>query len=515
MPDSSHALCWQLQLESSAALATVLGDTLSLEACPQAPSSFELYDTFDQSLRKAGLSLQRGEGRYTLVCASDLVSSAATLRSSRRAKKHFWQDFPPGEFRDRLRLHLNLRAATQLATVKIEPSAFTVRNQDEKIVARLSEQRISMAGSDSSISFLELRPLLGYEDEAKQIARAFDAATGFTRDLTPALDWVMQTAGHGEPPLSPAKAIQLTSEQSAQSAVSQIARVMIEAARQNEAGLLADIDTEFLHDYRVSIRKLRSVLSLIKGVYPKLDTKRLKGAFGDFARTTNRLRDLDVYLMEEDSFRSMLPESLRAGLPPLFEAFRVERRRELSRIRRHFRSPSYRKAIQDQIDWFTQTTPPKGARSDLPIGQLSAREIFLHYKRVAKRGAALADDTPDEEVHELRIECKKLRYLLELFASLYPAKEIKTIIRQLKGLQSVLGQFNDSAVQQLSLADSLAHAPELGRESAAALGGLIAHLHQSQILARSRVSEKFRQFNDESMKLRFATLFTSPRKVDS
>lgn len=515
MPNSPQNLRWQYQLDSFANLADALGHSCSFEATPQKPITFELFDSFDQSLRAAGLSLQFSKGRYTLASAFDLTSGALSIRSARRAKKRFWHDFPPSKFRDRLEPILKLRAATPLATVTLEPQVYTLRNRDDKIVARLHEDRLAVSSSDSTRSYLELRPLLGYDEEAAQISETLDAATGLTRQRSPALDWVLQAAGQAKPPLDASQAIQLSIEQDAQSAVAQIGRFMIASARQNEPGITADIDTEFLHDYRVSIRKLRSVLSLVKGVYPKGDTKRLKATFADFARKTNRLRDLDVYLMEEDRFRSMLPESLQAGLPPLFETFRSERQRELSRVRRHLRSPSYQEAISAQMDWLFQSTPPKGPRSDLPIGQLSAREIHLHYRKVAKKGAALKDSTPDAEVHELRIECKKLRYLLELFSSLYPAGEIKAIIRQLKGLQNVLGQFNDYTVQQLSLAELLANAPELGRNTAAAIGGLIAHLRQGQLAAREQVSKKFLQFNDESMKLRFKRLFATDRKAAS
>jgi len=65
-------------------------------------------------------------------------------------------------------------------------------------------------------------------------------------------------------------------------------------ARQNEDGIKADYDTEFLHDYRVSLRKVRSVLSLFKG-----ENIALKQAFSDIMKGTNQLRDLDVYLLDK------------------------------------------------------------------------------------------------------------------------------------------------------------------------------------------------------------------------
>ena len=56
-----------------------------------------------------------------------------------------------------------------------------------------------------------------------------------------------------------------------------------------------------------------------------------------------------------------------------------------------------------------------------------------------------------EAVHRLRIECKKLRYLMEFFAELFPKEEGSAVLRLLRRLQTRLGEFNDALVQQRSL----------------------------------------------------------------
>ncbi len=58
---------------------------------------------------------------------------------------------------------------------------------------------------------------------------------------------------------------------------------------------------------------------------------------------------------------------------------------------------------------------------------------------------------PDEAVHQVRIQCKKLRYLVEFFSELLPAEETEHIEKQLRRLQNTLGLFNDYSVQQRSL----------------------------------------------------------------
>ena len=79
---------------------------------------------------------------------------------------------------------------------------------------------------------------------------------------------------------------------------------------------------------------------------------------------------------------------------------------------------------------------------------------------MVKMGTAIDDDSPAEDLHELRKVGKELRYLLEFFASLYPAEVVKPFVKTLKGLQDQLGRFQDREVQ----ADDAARA-RAGRSS--------------------------------------------------
>ena len=54
----------------------------------------------------------------------------------------------------------------------------------------------------------------------------------------------------------------------------------------------------------------------------------------------------------------------------------------------------------------------------------------------------------DENLHELRIEGKKFRYLLEFFHSLFDQDAVDEYLKQMKKLQNTLGDFNDLAVQK-------------------------------------------------------------------
>jgi CHAD domain-containing protein len=274
--------------------------------------------------------------------------------------------------------------------------------------------------------------------------------------------------------------------------------------------MIDDIDTEFLHDYRVAIRRIRSLLTLVRKVFPAAVSRGLRRRFGELARDTNRLRDIDVYLLSEDHYRAQLPPGLRPELDPMFDELRRERKRELARLRRRWRSVSYREEMAAIDDWFAGDMPA-GTRADSPIGALAAREVDRAYRRVAAAGLKVDEDTPHEDVHALRIECKKLRYLLEWFEPLFAALPYRQVVRRLKRLQTVLGSFNDFSTQQLALQQYLDRGPRDNR-AAAAVGGLIASLYRQQGEARAQVVERFASFNGGTVRGHIAAISAAAGK---
>jgi CHAD domain-containing protein len=107
--------------------------------------------------------------------------------------------------------------------------------------------------------------------------------------------------------------------------------------------------------------------------------------------------------------------------------------------------------------------------------------------------------SPDVDLHRIRIHAKKLRYLLEFYRSLFPAPVIESFVKSLKKLQDNLGSFNDLSVQQRMLGEYQKGLEGSERKNAikvaAALGGLITHLHEEQEAARQKFEQIFEEFS--------------------
>jgi CHAD domain-containing protein len=285
---------------------------------------------------------------------------------------------------------------------------------------------------------------------------------------------------------------------------------MVEICIRNLPGIQNDLDTEFLHDYRICLRKMRSVLSLMKGAYPAEETRRMREILGNLARQTNRLRDLDVYLLARHEYPLLLPPELRPALQEMFEDFAAERSGEVRRTVSKISSPANRQLLQEMDEYSSEKAQHEASPGcDLPVGPMVFRRIYKRYRKVRKIAAGIGAETPDEAVHQLRIECKKLRYLLEFFAELIPKEDGAVMLRMLRRLQNHLGEFNDASVQQKSLLHYWEQKKH-GAEVALGLGGLVSILYLRQQQARALIVQALEGFCGGSTSQVFKHTFKLP-----
>jgi len=115
-------------------------------------------------------------------------------------------------------------------------------------------------------------------------------------------------------------------------------------------------------------------------------------------------------------------------------------------------------------------------------------------------------------LHALRIQCKKLRYLMEFFSSLFPRKKINVLIEQLKKLQGNLGDFNDLCVQEDYLFNITRKLPATHQQfkiTLVAIGSLIGTLDREKQTVKDAFAKTFIDFASPANKKLFRELFAS------
>jgi len=126
-----------------------------------------------------------------------------------------------------------------------------------------------------------------------------------------------------------------------------------------------------------------------------------------------------------------------------------------------------------------------------------------------KRGAGIGIKPPATLLHRLRIDGKKLRYLLEFFTELYSAATISRFIGELKKLQDILGDFNDTGVQ-LALIGEFKDQDIASPEAFAASSLLAEMITQRQCELRVEFAEHFENFASEDNRKLYKKTFRSP-----
>ena len=143
---------------------------------------------------------------------------------------------------------------------------------------------------------------------------------------------------------------------------------------------------------------------------------------------------------------------------------------------------------------------PVPENAQVPIGELADARLRKLFSRVCKKGRRIDAASPPGDLHALRILCKKLRYLLEFFALLYPPKPVGRLIRTLKGLQDNLGAIQDLTVQARvarRFAEELQAAGEVPVRTLLAMGMLIANLERRRETERAAFAGPFSRFTGQ------------------
>ena len=90
-------------------------------------------------------------------------------------------------------------------------------------------------------------------------------------------------------------------------------------------------------------------------------------------------------------------------------------------------------------------------RSIKAFAAVTLREAQSVFNRLVAATAEFDDYTNDDRIHELRIEAKRLRYLLEFLSSVAPSTPVAEFIFRLKRLQDRLGAYQDLRIQAARL----------------------------------------------------------------
>jgi len=222
----------------------------------------------------------------------------------------------------------------------------------------------------------------------------------------------------------------------------------------SEDGLKQNSDVEFLHDFRVAVRRTRSALEHSEGVFSRDKISSFKRQFSKLGKATGLARDLDVLIFLLCDEAKKASEERAKAFAFFLDFLKNKRNLEQKKMVRRLNSANHENFKRNwELFLASHGREIAGPKGFDRAGSVADRQVSRLLKSIMKKGASITHVSPPEKLHALRKKCKKLRYLLESCRSLYPEDEVVRVIKALKKLQDGLGEFQDMAVQKQVLSD--------------------------------------------------------------
>lgn len=231
----------------------------------------------------------------------------------------------------------------------------------------------------------------------------------------------------------------------AEMAVRWIALGLLEEAAAAHARLADPAETEALHDFRVALRRLRSTLRAYRDLPGDVVRGKDRRTLRKLAHATGDARDAQV---QNEWLTTRLKKARGAERVGLRDA--LERSRERSEAAgEQLRSasaafPAEHERLARRLRRFCTELTPGESPSETPFRAELASRLRTEADALELELEGVLDESRQDEAHRSRIAAKRIRYLLEPVRDLVPGA--KEMIKELKGLQALLGEMHDAHV---------------------------------------------------------------------
>jgi len=216
----------------------------------------------------------------------------------------------------------------------------------------------------------------------------------------------------------------------------------------NHDCLMRTGEAEAIHQMRVALRRLRSAMSMFREILDDPESVDLRPELQWLQRTLGAARDWDVLLAE-----TVVPlQELfggTAGYEKLCLAIADRRQRARASALADLATPRMTRLMLRLAFW-CDAVGRSHPQADRPVGELARAILDKRHRKIKKQMDHFGELSIDGR-HQCRIDIKKLRYAVDFFAGLFPAKRGQRLLPLLAALQDRLGALNDIAVARSTI----------------------------------------------------------------
>ena len=219
----------------------------------------------------------------------------------------------------------------------------------------------------------------------------------------------------------------------------------------NEQGTREGTDIEALHDMRVATRRMRAAFQLFAPYFEQAAIRQFGRDLRKAGRTLGAVRDLDVLLDKARDFQATATPSIAGSMELLLTHWSTLREVARRNMLEYLDGKNYRTFVTQFREFLT--TPGAGALQSDAL--FPAREqvrhvvpsLIMQRYESARAYEAVLPGAPLPVYHQLRIDCKRLRYVMEFFRELL-GDDSRDLIKEITAMQDLLGSLQDARIAE-------------------------------------------------------------------
>ena len=258
------------------------------------------------------------------------------------------------------------------------------------------------------------------------------------------------------------------------------------------ADVFTDDDLEAVHQMRVGLRKLRTVLAVF-APFVSLPSQ-LSSDLKTLSKSLGTVRDLDVLEIwfSEYSTRTILSPEETEQFSTVLQRLQRQRKKQFKQMSKTLSGKCYRRFLEAVQEWLQNPIflpsaewPQRVVLPDMILPLVSQLLVHPGWLAGSPAGGESSWTASASEVnaslaehgstlHDLRKQMKRVRYQTECFADFY-GKAYSQQIQDFKAIQDLLGELQDSQVLSHFLRE------EIGKDWAVRIPSLERYLSQQRL----------------------------------
>lgn len=433
------------------------------EHSPLSVGTLSLLDTMDWNLYQNGIDVTAFESeiQYQLGIQGDDFSLLIDVPKP----THSWlnpKDIVPTYLSNKISEHSSNRVLVAQATSEVTKREFTIVNSQDLPVCEIWLLKIRPI----SRYCIRIMPRRGFNNAFttvyKSIVTLLDDLAIDTSEGDP-FDLILRDSNRSRNDYANLLSYSIDPNESTSSAIGVALARFAHMGGINRPWIASHPDAEFLHDFRIALRRTSCMMKSFAAILKTIDTTSIESEIKTFARATATTRDLENLGSSIEKFEklsghygqcSRLSDIIAQELNEQYDELSVLTNSPrcddliLSLARLAKRCSLLNLVTTQSIRW-----DPYDGKGPIELGptvpiSIAARSIVALQCDSFMRVVSKAKKRPSNNSHhKLRKEIRQFRYLLEFLRSINDGTQATRIISKLKDLQSELGQIQDANIQ--------------------------------------------------------------------